>query len=257
MAERTSAGGPGGPSEGGGGPEGGEDLRPILKKAQEYALEKDWKGYFGAVLGKPPRDTLLDALARFDADGARSGAAAGPRFAVDLGCGEGRDTLELLRRGWRVLAIDLMPEAFEHLRGRVPEGDLPRLEVRVGRFEDVQLPACDLLNASFALPFCEPARFGEVWSMVAAAIRPGGRFSGQLFGDRDDWIRCGDRCHFSRPEVERMFAGFVFEHFREEEKEEADGRGGKHWHLYHIVARKRSTGADPGSNPGDASFRQV
>ncbi|MEJ1932020.1 class I SAM-dependent methyltransferase [Nostoc sp. NIES-2111] len=35
-----------------------------------------------------------------------------PRFAVDLGCGDGRDTVELLRRGWRVLGIDGAQEAI-------------------------------------------------------------------------------------------------------------------------------------------------
>jgi tellurite methyltransferase len=218
----------------GGSADSGASMRPIFRKAQEYALEKDWKGYFGAVLGKPARETLLDALARFEKE-----PAAGERFAIDLGCGEGRDTLELLGRGWRVLAVDLMPEAFEHLLARVPAGQAPRLRTLVGRFEEIELPACDLLNASFALPFCEPDRFGAVWDKVAGSVRTGGRFAGQLFGDRDDWVRCGDRCHFPRPQVERMFRDFVLEHFREEEKDEADGRGGKHWHIYHIVARKR------------------
>jgi tellurite methyltransferase len=208
-----------------------------IKRAQEYALEKDWKGYFSAVLGKPARETLLEALARFEQDTDRPSTP----LAVDLGCGEGRDTLELLRRGWRVLAVDLMPEAFEHLLPRVPAEERERLTTRVSTFEEALLApgSCDLVNASFALPFCEVERFPEVWRKVSAAIRRGGRFAGQLFGDRDDWVRCGDRCHHSRPQVEAMFRDFVFEHLREDEKEEADGKGGKHWHVYHIVARKR------------------
>jgi trans-aconitate methyltransferase len=39
-------------------------------------------------------------------------------FAVDLGCGAGRDTAELLRRGWRVLAIDAEAEAIRRLLER-------------------------------------------------------------------------------------------------------------------------------------------
>ena len=35
-------------------------------------------------------------------------------------------------------------------------GDSPRLETRVARFEDARWPTCDLVNASFALPFCPP-----------------------------------------------------------------------------------------------------
>lgn len=29
-----------------------------------------------------------------------------PDFAIDLGCGVGRDTIYLLHNGWKVLAID-------------------------------------------------------------------------------------------------------------------------------------------------------
>jgi tellurite methyltransferase len=214
---------------------------PPLKKAQEYAEVKDWKGYFSAVLGKPPRDTLLDALAAFEGGPPVPG---GSHFAIDLGCGEGRDTLELLRRGWHVLAIDLMPEAFNHLIPRIPPEHRPRLQTQVATFESLTLQpsSCDLLNASFSLPFCTPAppeAFPRLWQQITSAIKPRGRFAGQLFGDRDDWARRGDRIHHTRAQVDALFKDFTFEHLREEEKEEADGKGGKHWHVYHIVARKR------------------
>jgi tellurite methyltransferase len=211
----------------------------VKKRAQEYAAEKDWKGYFGAVLGKPPRDTLLAALDLFEKDPAKSPAGAGDRFAIDLGCGEGRDTLELLRRGWRVLAIDAAPEAFEHLLPRVPAAQRERLETGVATMETLQLPRCDLLNSSYTLPFCAPEKFEEMWRKLVASVRRGGRLAGQLFGDRDDWARCGDRCHFSRAQVERLYADFVWESFREEEHDETDSSGVKHWHVFHIVARKR------------------
>ena len=209
------------------------------KKAQEYAAEKDWKGYFGAVLGKPPRDTLVAALDLFDKDAAKSPAPPAERFAIDLGCGEGRDTLELLRRGWRVLAVDAVPEAFEHLVPRVPAEQRARLQTRLGTMEDLRLPPCDLLNASYTLPFCAPDQFEAMWRKLVASVRSGGRLAGQLFGDRDDWARCGDRCHFTRAQVERLYADFVWESFREEEHDESDSTGVKHWHVFHIVARKR------------------
>jgi tellurite methyltransferase len=234
-------------------PTGPFPVPAVKKKAQEYAAEKDWKGYFGAVLGKPPRDTLVAALDLFDKDAAKPVIVAGasrplpeggvgvgsPRFAIDLGCGEGRDTLELLRRGWRVLAIDAIPEAFEHLLPRVPADQRPRLETRVATMESLDLPHCDLLNASYTLPFCAAPEFEAMWRKLVASVRSGGRLAGQLFGDRDDWARCGDRCHFTRSQVERLYADFVWESFREEEHDESDSSGVKHWHVFHIVARKR------------------
>ena len=139
-----------------------------------------WTDYYAATADRPPRRTLIDALARF-------APSATPRFAVDLGCGDGRDTIELLLRGWSVLAIDAEGAAIERLQSRA---DLPkeaRFSCLCQRFEEATWPVADLVNASFSLPLCPPDRFPELWHRVVASLRRGGRFSGQLYGDRDEW----------------------------------------------------------------------
>ncbi len=212
-----------------------EDQQPNLPPmgAQDYSAAQDWPGYFGAVLGKGARETLVAALDSF----AQEGLAQG--FAVDLAAGEGRDTLELLRRGWRVLATDGHPEAFTHLWPRVPEASKPLLATVVADFAETQMPDCDLVNASYALPFCEPQHFPGLWSRIVAAIRPGGRFAGQFFGTRDSWASLPGRTHHSQEEVVRLLAGFAIESMEEEEMDDTpEVRNPKHWQLFHVVARK-------------------
>lgn len=247
------------------------------RTAQEYARTRDWPGYFEAVKGKPARETLLAALERFEREGrvdaagwagaggagagggregggvedGRVGSVMGWR-AIDLGCGEGRDTAELVARGWRVLALDGHPEGIARTVERLGPRERERVEARVARFEDLveggwegagedrwEMGVWDLVNASFALPFCAPERFGAVWRWVVGALKPGGRFCGQLFGDRDEWAAIADRTHHRRGELDGLFAGFMLEELREEEKDspEVSGRV-KHWHVFHIVARK-------------------
>ena len=41
------------------------EAEPPPKLAQDYSEVQDWPGYFGAVLGKPARDTLLAAIEMF------------------------------------------------------------------------------------------------------------------------------------------------------------------------------------------------
>lgn len=196
-----------------------------------------WGRYYDAVADKPPRPTLLDALGRFAAQGlpAKGGP---PPFALDLGCGDGRDTVELLRRGWRVLAIDATAEAIERLLAR--PGLLPEapLAARVERFEDFQPPACDLVNASFSLPLCAPAHFPALWARLTAAIRPGGRFAGQLYGPQDDWAGRGITIH-DRDAVACLCAGFRVERLDEviEDGTTALGKT-KRWHIFHLVLEK-------------------
>lgn len=209
-------------------------------KAMDFAAVRDWPGYFKVMLGKPARETLVRALELFE----KESAADSERTAIDLGCGEGRDTLELLNRGWSVTAVDAHPMAFELLTPRVPSNAAGRLRALVADFDSPEwVPASgqpvSLLNASYSLPFCDPARFGEVWRRMRGAIRPGGRFAGQLFGDRDSWAALPDRSHHPRGDLDRLFAGFVFDELREEERDDKDALGNpKHWHIFHIVARK-------------------
>ena len=201
------------------------------------ATTRDWPGYFKAVAGKEPRETLVKALELFDE----------PGFAIDLGCGEGRDTVELLARGWRVLAIDGHEMAVD-LTGhhpRLPAEARKRLEIRHAEMETVELPPCDLLSASFSLPFCRPEHFDALWRRIHAAIRPGGVFAGQLFGDRDSWASLPDRSHQSRRKIGEMFRGrYTLEHFEEAERDGEDARGNaKHWHVFHVVARRCPEGS--------------
>ena len=76
------------------------------------------------------------------------------------------------------------------------------------------------MNASFALPFCEPRHFPGLWSRIVAAIRPGGRFAGQFFGDRDTWASLPGRTHHSRDEVLELLEGFEIEMMNEEERDD-------------------------------------
>jgi len=186
-----------------------------------------WSDYYAKNEGREPRRALLDVL----------GTDGRPGRAVDLGCGSGIDTLAMLRRGWSVLAIDAEREAISRLEARVP-ADLSRLlETRVARMEDTELPATDLLHASFSLFFCDPARFPEVWRRIAASLAGGGRFVGELLGDRDTWAPDDDISAFKEAEARALFDGWTLERFEVEEEDGEACDGPKHWHVFHAVAR--------------------
>lgn len=201
-----------------------------------------WTNYYQAVAGRPPRETLITALDAFATEPLTESAA---RFAVDLGCGNGRDTVELLRRNWLVLAVDGEREAIAQLNQRSGI-DLSRLETRVQPFESLILPtAVDLINASFCLPFCPPDQFPTLWQKIVTALRPGGRFCGHLFGDRDSWTKYPNRTHHTRSQVDELLLPFEIEQLEEEEHPGKTALGEeKYWHIYNIVARRKSPSSD-------------
>ncbi|NJM97153.1 MAG: class I SAM-dependent methyltransferase [Phormidesmis sp. RL_2_1] len=203
-----------------------------------------WHQYYQAVANRPPRETLIAALDAFASEwsllSADQLADKAVGFAVDLGCGNGRDTVEMLRRNWSVLAIDGELEAIEQLQQR-QDIALNRLTTQVQRFETLALPShIDLLNASFCLPFCPPEHFLDLWEKIVKALRPGGRFCGHLFGDRDSWIAYPNRSHHTRSQVEQLLIPFDIELLDEEEHPGKTALGEeKYWHIYNIVARRR------------------
>ena len=194
---------------------------------------EDWRVYYQRTGDRPPRETLLDALARFDAEDAVG-------QAVDLGCGGGRDTVEMLRRGWSVLGIDGQASAIETLLARPELSNFQHQpDTMVSRFELAQWPAADLVYSSFALPLCPREDFLVMWQRIYDSLSQGGRFSGQLYGDRDQWVGDDSNTHFTLGEVQDLLRDYEVELFREEETESVTPRGtSKHWHIYHIVARK-------------------
>jgi tellurite methyltransferase len=192
-----------------------------------------WAAYYEKLRERPPRKTALAALDLF-------GPAPAGRLAVDLGCGDGRDTIEMLRRGWRVMAVDAEPLALERLRQRP---DLPAdaaIALIVSRFEQVALPGDALLvNSSFALPLCAPQDFHRLWTDIRDRLPRGGRFSGQWYGERDSWMGRPGITFVTRCEALRLLEGLEVELFDEEEHDGVTPRGNaKHWHILHIVARK-------------------
>lgn len=200
-----------------------------MMETKAETFQRDWSEYYDAIAGRPPRETLLKGLQGFET----------PGFAVNLGCGDGRDTVELLRQGWTVLAIDGQPDAIARLDRR-PDLNSTHLETRVERFETLQFPSnIDLINASFSLPFCPPEAFPELWRKIVAALRTGGYFCGQLFGERDSWASNPLLNHHTRSHVEELLKPFEIERLEEEEHPGQTPLGeDRDWHIFHIVVRK-------------------
>jgi trans-aconitate methyltransferase len=195
----------------------------------------DWAAYYQKVSGRQARPLLKDAL-----EHAGTSNPDMPRQAIDLGCGDGTETLILLEQGWRVLAIDGEPAAITQLRAKAPAEVTDRLETRVATFEAIgDLPAADLIHASLSLPFCHPQHFNALWDKIANSITSGGWFAGNLFGVNDSWTVHDDMTFHTEEQVRTMLEPFEIVYFHEEDEEGRSTIGPKHWHIFAVIARKR------------------
>jgi hypothetical protein len=90
----------------------------------------DWAGYYAWSAGREPRPLLLAACEELGA-GQR-------RLAIDLVCGEGTDTLELLAHGWSVLAVNAASAGLAVLRARIPPAAAGAVRVLCASFTTVR-----------------------------------------------------------------------------------------------------------------------
>jgi SAM-dependent methyltransferase len=131
--------------------------------------------------GEAPRgeayDRRFDELAAAGAD--MHGEATfvesyGPESVLDAGCGTGRVAIELGRRGYEVLGIDMDPGMLDTARQKAPQlewvhGDLADPALVIGRRFDV------VVMAGNVLIFVAPGTEGAVIANMAACLAPRGR----------------------------------------------------------------------------------
>lgn len=197
----------------------------------------EWSVYYQNVPNNKPKDTLLKALGFFE----ESTGFDLNKKAIDLGCGHGPDTLELLKRGWTVTAIDSQKEGLDIVKNAIMPEWSERLELLQCGFEGLKLQKVQLVNASLSLPFCRPEYFDSLWNEIEESIAAGGRFAGHLFGMNDTWAEYDNMTFHTRNDIEEMFKAFDIEYLDELEQDGFQAGGvPKHWHLFSIVAQKRA-----------------
>jgi SAM-dependent methyltransferase len=191
----------------------------------------DWSAYYGHTLGREPRPLFDRGMA------AVAAAGVAPGQAIEIGFGDGTETLLLLAAGWRVLAVDPTSRAAEVLRERVAPEHEAGLQIVTAQGQDIALPPFDLLYAGYALSFVEPAAFAGFWERVRAALRPGGFLVVNVFGIHDTWADNPAMTFLDRDAAQFLLEGLEVIAFDETDDDGDSFSGRKHWHIFDIVAR--------------------
>ena len=141
---------------------GGAEVRRLLDEQVAYyrALAPQ---YLEQGLDLPGGDEVTEALDAFRPAGS----------VLELACGPGVWTGQLLRHATEVTAVDASPEMLALAAARV--GDQRVRFVRADLFDFAPDRRYDVVFIGFFLSHVPSERFASFWSMVADGLREGGR----------------------------------------------------------------------------------
>lgn len=165
--------------------------------------------------------------------------------AYDLGCGAGNDTMYLLKKNWKVIAIDREIDVISKKKSELDKELQKNLQILKMSFENLKLEEkCDLIIAINSLPFCSFDKFDLLWKNIKESLKIGGRIAITLFGVNDEFNKDSSKMtFFTRSEILELLKDFKIEGKTGDIIEkEFDGRLASgvphHWHKYIIMARK-------------------
>ena len=162
-----------------------------------------------------------------------------PDTCIDLGCGAGRDTVFLIKNGWKVIAID-KEDTEKMIRNSLNKEEQHSLEFVKEDFKNIILKPCNLLIANASLSFCDKKYFYDLWNRIINSISKNGFFVGNFFGINDTWAKRPNMIFFSREEVIKLFSSFEIINLKEIEKDGKTVLGvEKHWHILNVIAKKK------------------
>lgn len=191
--------------------------------------EKTWANYYEQTKEQPPSALLVEA---FSYIGERE-------KALDLGAGALKDTRYLLAQNFKHITIVDSEDLVTKLAKELSE---TRVTCIVSSYEQFEFPrdTYNLVNAQFSIPFNPPESFDIVFSRIKSSLKADGIFTGQLFGDRDEWNTDKRPLTFhNRAQAEELFSNMQIITFKEVERDAHLANGTpKHWHYYDIIAKK-------------------
>lgn len=193
-------------------------------------MQISWKKYFEVRKDKGERELLKEALQYVTHRGT----------ALDLGAGSMNDSMYLLSQDFKhVIAMDNDDDSIE-FANKIQSDHFEFVKETFQNFY-FQEDFYDLINAQYALPFLSPVEFSNVFSKIITALKRGGVFCGQFFGNRDSWAQEGSIMNFhTMNNIEKLCCKFKIAKIEEEEKDDVTALGkSKHWHVFHVIAVKK------------------
>lgn len=141
---------------------------------------------------------------------------------LDLGCGQGRDSLFMVKKGFKVTAVDSSEAAIKQLQKIVIQDNLTNLKAvccDAARFE-IEPNKYDIINSNNLLQFLSKTDALRLIKNIQEKIKPGGFVILSSFTVNDPLYQSADKkklkTYFKPQEMRKLFKGFKIVHYLED-----------------------------------------
>ncbi|MFW1290430.1 class I SAM-dependent methyltransferase [Vibrio parahaemolyticus] len=193
---------------------------------------ENWRRFYEKALNRP-HSIRTERAVNLD--------ASSIKVAIDCGCGTGSDIKYLTSQGYKVFGFDINPDSVAISRDRF--GDESSVNVVQSSFCEFEYTDSSLIVANASLFFVKPEQFQEVWTSIDASLVKGGVFAGDFMGKNDSWASDFHTpiTALAKDELLNLFSNFEIIEFNERDEDGTTMVGeSKHWHIYSVVAVKRT-----------------
>lgn len=163
---------------------------------------------------------------------------------LDLGAGAGVDSFFFVRNGHKVIAIDRETSVLEEFISKNSDTYFENINVIKDDFYKIKLPSCDVIYASYSIPFCKTDEFQDKWKALELQVGIGTIIAIVFFGKKDDWNALTERFTFhSAKDVEHLLKNYEILHIEDREYEGTSLNQKreivkKHWNVIDVIAKK-------------------
>lgn len=197
----------------------------------KYKEHLRWKNYFDRTsIGNPNK-----LVSNFFEAGVYQEAAN--ITILDLGAGNGNDSIFLLNKGYSVYAVDFQDESITRIRSKIREDTKQNIKLIKSSFQNIEwqtLPKFDVIIAINSISFINEDDFNHLWSKIINQLKPNGVLITRLFGSNLSWPNMENMTLLDKSQVTKLTNGLEVIQNNEEFYEE----NGLTQHAYNLILKK-------------------
>ena len=206
--------------------------------AQEALHKANFDGFMRDFKDATEPSHLVDTAFKKIEDQDTFEKSEGTRSALDVGAGTGRDTLFLLKKGWRVTAIDSNKQGIELIRSKASKECTSNLEVLELDFDHIPLhKKYDLVISNWSIDYASPETYPTILKNLKSLVSKNGRLAISFFGDEHTGIKKSvvHTLHKQSEILPMIGDDFEIEYFNAVKQH----RKGYVWHVFEVVAKRK------------------